>query len=104
LRFLSVADDNRSSFPIFNARKIHRFSNLGKLIENPPLGLPCILNAIRKKYGIELGVTARMIRRLNQKKIRKQKINPKFQEKLSSEFFLDINNLSLLLGKKLWEL
>ncbi len=101
LRFLEVPDDGRVDFPSVNARRVHRYPQLMRLIMKPPEPFYSLKKRIRNALGLrDAGWGWKLISRFS-KTTTKQPLRPEFEAELRRHFAPEVERLEELLGRSL---
>lgn len=102
LAFLGVPDDGREEFARYNARGTYRSKALASFLKHPPKFLKTIWHVVKpalNKVGLA-DLYDRMVK-ANQKEIKREKIDPCFQQNLKDHFTEDIKVIETITKRDL---
>jgi hypothetical protein len=101
LRFLGVAPDGQTEFPVVNARKTDAWPALARVLKRPPAPLQRLKRALKRAFPGQTKAIGGAIHRLNERPQARQALGASLRREMSAAFKDDIALLSELLDRDL---
>jgi hypothetical protein len=101
LRFLGVAPDGQSEFPVVNARKTHAWPALARLLRHPPAPLHRVKLGLKRAFPGQTKVIGGAIYRFNERPQARHALGSALRREMSAAFKDDVALLSELLNRDL---
>jgi hypothetical protein len=101
LRFLGVAPNGRSEFPVVNARKTDAWPALARFLRQPPAPLHRMKLALKRAFPGQTKAIGGAIYRFNERPQARHALGPSLRREMSAAFRDDVALLSELLNRDL---
>jgi hypothetical protein len=101
LRFLGVAPDGQSEFPVVNARETHAWEALARVLSRPPAPLHRIKFALKRAFPSQTKDIDSAIHPTNERPQVRQALDPSLRVEMSAGFKDDIGLAGQLLNRNL---
>ena len=101
LRFLGVGADERSAFPVVNARKTHAWPALARLLKAPPGPIRGLKMAMKRAFPTHTKSIGSVVHRLNERPEARYRLRDPLKREMIGAFEDDIRLLGGLLNRDL---